>query len=248
MLVKFALLKLLKAFYNQIVMQTRHILRNPLFIFGLLLSQIIWSQVGVNTANPTTMLDINGDLRVRNTTASSSTDDIPLVIDSEGNVKKQLSSLLGNFRGRLLTDFDSRLSINTPNANGIYKINTMTELIDAGGDFDIATSSFTAPLTGIYEVTITLTISGYSTASTNYVAGLMDDTGSWIMRFSMPREEVNGTGAVGSAKTYTGIAELTAGKVYDFGFASGDFVLLANPVGSTGTGIGSYLKIQLIDN
>lgn len=123
-------------------MQIRHIFKTPLCIIAMLLTQLMWSQVGVNTTNPTTMLDVNGDLRVRSTTASSSTDDIPLVIDSEGNVKKQLSSLLGNFRGRLLTDFDSRLSINTPNANGIYKINTMTELIDAGGDFDIATSSF----------------------------------------------------------------------------------------------------------
>ncbi len=31
----------------------------------MLLTQLMWSQVGVNTTNPTTMLDVNGDLRVR---------------------------------------------------------------------------------------------------------------------------------------------------------------------------------------
>lgn len=231
-------------------MQIRHIIKTPLCIIALLLTQLMWSQVGVNTAHPTTMLDVNGDLRVRDAAASTSTDDVPLVIDSHGNVKKQLSSLLGNFRGRLISDYDSRLAGNVANSNGIYKIDTITELIDAGDDFNSSTSTFVAPLTGIYEVTITLTIFGINTTNINYVAGLIDDTGSWVMRFSMPKAEVeiSGSGSVGSAKTYTGVARLTAGKAYNFGFGSGDFVLLANPLGGTGTGIGSYLKIQLIDN
>jgi len=226
-------------------------LRNSLFIVGLLLiSQIAWSQVGVNTIEPTAMFDVNGDLRVRNAAASSSTDDVPLVIDTNGNVKKQLSSLIGNFRGRLISDYDSRLAGNVANTNGIYKVDTITELIDAGDDFNSSTSTFVAPLTGVYEVTITLTIFGINTTNINYVAGLIDDTGSWVMRFSMPRAEVeiSGSDSVGSAKTYAGIAQLTEGESYNFGFGSDDFVLLANPAGSTGTGIGSYLKIQLIDN
>ncbi len=229
-------------------MQTRHIFKTPLCIIVLLLSQIMWSQVGVNTAHPTTMLDVNGDLRVRDAAASTSTDDVPLVIDSHGNVKRQLNSLVGNFRGRLISDYDSTDAGNIANSRGIYKITTITELIDSGSDFDDTTSTFVAPLDGVYEVTITLTVSGISTTSANYVAGLMDTDGKWVMRFSMPREEVNGTGAVGSAKTYTGIAELTAGGSYNFGFASGNFVLLANPVGNSGTGIGSYLKIELLNN
>lgn len=53
---------------------------------------------------------------------------------------------------------------------------------------------------------------------------------------------------IGSAKTYTGIAELTAGESYNFGFATGNFVLLANSVGNSGAGIGSYLKIELLNN
>ena len=231
-------------------MQTRHIFKTPLCIIVLLLSQIMWSQVGVNTAHPTTMLDVNGDLRVRDAAASTSTDDVPLVIDSHGNVKKQLNSLVGNFRGRLISDYDSTDAGNIANSRGIYKITTITELIDSGSDFNNSTSTFVAPVTGVYEVTITLTIFGINTTNINYVAGLINSSGVWVMRFSMPKAEVeiNGSGSVGSAKTYAGIAQLTAGESYNFGFGSDDFVLLANPLGGTGTGIGSYLKIQLIDN
>ena len=55
--------------------------------------QIMWSQVGINTAHLTTILDVNGDWLMRNATVSSSTDEIPLVIDGGSNVKKKFSDL-----------------------------------------------------------------------------------------------------------------------------------------------------------
>lgn len=194
-------------------------------------------------------LDITSALRVRATETSSSTNDFQLVVDTDGHVKKQLNSVEGNFRGSLSTDYDSRLSSNNANSNGLFAINGITEFYDAGNDFNEASSTFVAPITGIYEVAITLTIKGFSTPDVNYVTGLLDSSGDWVFRFSMQREEpIASAAATGTARTYLGIASLVAGESYNFGFGAGSFNLIANPTGSSGSGVGSYFSIKLIDN
>ncbi len=218
-----------------------------IFLF-FLFSINSFSQVGINTTSPTNTLDIDGDLRVRALPLSASTDDIPIVIDSNGRLKKGISNRIGYYRGRLSSDFDSRVNTPLANGTGIYKINTVGQIIDPNNDFNNTTDIFTAPVTGIYEVTMTLTIRGLGTTNTNYVTGLINQTGNWVMRFSMQKEEFDDSGSVGVARTYTGIAQLTQGELYAFGFASSDFLLIANPTGTSGTGIGSYFRIELIDN
>lgn len=216
-----------------------------IFIFSSFFS---FSQVGIGTTNPTTTLDIDGDLRVRSIPASTSTNDTPIVIDSDGYVKKSLRSSQGNFRGRLSVNYNS--ADNTTNTSGIYHINPILEIIDSGNDYSTNTDRFYAPITGTYEVTITLTIKGYATTiPSNYVVGLISSAGNWKMRFSMEDEEfINSGSSIGVARTYTGIVTLYSGYYYRFGFAGDLFLLLSNPSGSTGKGIGSYFKIELLDN
>lgn len=208
-----------------------------------------YSQVGINTTEPTNSLDINGDLRIRTLPNSLSTGDTPLVVDGNGRVKKRLSSVIGLFRGVLQFNYDSRAFDSLP--SNIFHIRNIGQIVDPNNDFDNASDVFTAPVTGLYEITMTVTIRGLATPASNYVVGLINlaGNGNWVMRYSFKKESVEGTGtAVGVAKTYTGIARLFAGQRYAFGLAAGDFFLFANPTGSTGTGIGSYFKIELLDN
>lgn len=51
------------------------------------ITNTLLSQVGVNTVEPKAMLDVNGDLRIRDVSLGDITDML-LVIDSDGNVKK----------------------------------------------------------------------------------------------------------------------------------------------------------------
>jgi len=61
-------------------------------------------------------------------------------------------------------------------------------------------------------------------------------------------EFLSSTGLFGVARSYSGIINLTAGQSYSFGFARDSFILYSNPTGSSGSGIGSHFKIELINN
>lgn len=64
----------------------------------LLLPTLLFSQVGVNTTQPSATLDVNGDLRVRQV-PTVNTANYVLVVDNDGNVKKMLVSALSNSNG-----------------------------------------------------------------------------------------------------------------------------------------------------
>jgi len=63
-------------------------MKNSLYILTFLISSFGFSQVGINTENPTRDLDINGDLRVKTTTNKSADTKYTkvLVTDKDGNI------------------------------------------------------------------------------------------------------------------------------------------------------------------
>ncbi|WP_292008560.1 hypothetical protein [Chryseobacterium sp.] len=218
-------------------------------LIAIMLSVDTYSQVGINTSAPTAMLDVNGDIRVRDIPESTSTNDISLVADASGVIKKRIGETKGIMRGYITSDFSMPATLGP-----IYTIPNWLEIDDPHNDFDPSTNIFTAPETGLYRITITATFS-YPTGAgvtTNYVIGLARKEGTnntWVMRFSIPQSSLNASEMVGAgyAHTFTGLAQLEAGKQYIYGL-SGGITLLANPTGNTGTGIGSYFSIQLIKN
>ncbi|WP_292008561.1 hypothetical protein [Chryseobacterium sp.] len=214
---------------------------------AIVLSVNVYSQVGINTSTPTSVLDINGDLRVRDIPASTSTEDISLVADTSGVVKKKVSEYKGIMRGYLSNDFTGGAATST-----IYQITGFTEIDNPNNDFDSSTSTFTAPETGLYRIIITATFSHFATntGSNNIVIGFVDKaTGKWIMRFSVTKSEqtFTATNKSGYAHTFEGIVKLEAGKSYYYGLSNG-LTLYANPTNSTGPGLGSYFEVQLIKN
>ncbi|WP_419870376.1 hypothetical protein [Chryseobacterium sp. CT-SW4] len=202
----------------------------------------IYSQVGINTTEPTSALDVNGDLRVREIPVSTSTDDIALVSDASGVIKKRISESKGIVRGYISSNFTTTGGLGT-----IYKIPSWAIIDDPNGDFNTGTAVFTAPESGLYRITITATFAYPTSTNVNYVIGLASgDTNTWIMRFSIP-DGVLTSDASGYAHTFVGIAQLEAGKTYYYGL-SGGITLLSNPTGATGIGTGSFFETQLIKN
>lgn len=202
------------------------------------------AQVGINTEQPTSVLDINGDLRIREVEVSTTTDDIGLVVDKEGNVKKSITSQ-SYFKGYLARNFTS----STEN-NSISRITGFLVVDQASNEFNLNSSTFTPSLSGLYNINLTFTATPISNiTTTNVVYGLVDSaTNKWVMRFSVPTSYISSTGlnsVSGAVTSFSGAVMLTKGKSYHFGITQ-NITLLSNPSGNTGEGIGSYVAIELI--
>ncbi|MDR6458219.1 MULTISPECIES: hypothetical protein [Chryseobacterium] len=227
------------------------------YIMGLASSDNIFrvnvldnGNVGIGTTDPTQKLDVNGNLRLRDIVPSSNIQDITLVADANGVIKKKKNEIKGIARAYL---YNNRETGNTTGV--IYRLNYFTQVDDPGNDFDHQEGYFVAPETGLYKITMTTSIKLTDPDTYNVpnaVVGFADSTTSnWVLRFSIPTDYIKGTYAanntVGSATTFIGVAELQAGRAYFFG-ANHGLTFIANPSGGTGNGIGSFFEIQLIKN
>ena len=87
----------------------------------VLSTTLSFSQVGINTQNPTADLDVNGSLRVRNVPVSGSNDSY-LSIDTNGNVTQSSAFVLA----------DSNFQIATGPVDVTIPSNTTNDAIDLG--------------------------------------------------------------------------------------------------------------------
>lgn len=127
--------------------------KHVLLLVVWLVAYQAYAQVGIDVAVPEATLDINGDLKIR-TVGSGTTADSILVSDN-GVVKKipqKLSFVKGGFGS-------SGLALSLINIGGtnerMLPFNTTT--FDENSDFNITTHKFTAPLNGIYDVSVIFT-------------------------------------------------------------------------------------------
>lgn len=213
------------------------------FLAICILPITLFAQVGINTNEPTKELDINGDLRVRKVLDSESSQDIALVVDKDGVVKKSITDA-SQFKAYLASDFTSGSD------NIIYKITNMNIIEDYSNDFDLQKSVFVPSYDGIYNIVITITSTlSDNLVHNNSVVGLVDDTTNrWIMRFSIPKDYISSlplNSMAGVTNTFVGTASLKKGQSYYFGVSS-NMKLLYKPTGDTGEGIGTYFSIELL--
>lgn len=128
---------------------------------------LAYSQVGINTETPITALDINGDLRVA-TVPTNTTSQNVLVLGINNVVSQNtVANLMGSASG--LKSF-----VRAAGGSSTSLISLATDILTAGwfqiampvedfdintdvttrpnGDYNITTSEFTAPVTGLYEI------------------------------------------------------------------------------------------------
>ena len=198
--------------------------------------------VGIGVLSPTQKLDIAGSARLRSVESSTNTSDITLVVDNNGVIKKKRSEVEGTFRSYLFEDRYYNGDSNTT----IYRLDRHIQVSDPGNNFNHETGIFVAPATGLYRISMTITIetqSGHSVE--NVVVGLATN-GNWVIRFSIPKDNIMTPGEnIGTAFTFTGVGRLTQGTSYYFG-TTGQTRFIANPSGNSGQGIGSYFEVERI--
>ncbi|KMQ60197.1 hypothetical protein ACM46_18400 [Chryseobacterium angstadtii] len=129
-----------------------------LFIFIMIKTA---AQMGINTAVPEAMLDINGDLRVRvaEQCEGGSCADSILVKTGGGYVqtisKQQLlNQNIKSYVSGAGTDGTILLSLSI--LSNWLKVGFDREIIDENNDFDVGNYTFTAPGKGIYDIYVQL--------------------------------------------------------------------------------------------
>lgn len=119
----------------------------------------ISSQVGIETTTPTASLDINGNLRVRSSTATSNetaAKDSILVTNNLGNVMRISSQkvIQSYFKTCIKGSFTSSSDVSLTLSSGAKKIPFDYIEFDANNEFNTSNSTFTATQGGIYSIDI----------------------------------------------------------------------------------------------
>lgn len=202
------------------------------------------AQVGINTLEPTSMVDVNGDLRIRGVDVSQNTENPILVIDPDGNLKRSITSQ-SYFRGYLNKDFTANSGVST-----IHKITDFKVIDQASDEFDTSTNTFTPTFSGLYNLVLTFTTTATTAIDANNVVyGLVDaETKKWVILFTVSKDYIYNLGlnsSSGAMSSFSGAVKLTQGKKYYFGITE-NMKLLSNPSGNTGDGIGSYFALELL--
>lgn len=234
----------IKKIYNTAV-KTQMMKKNIYLIFfglsALATAQTYNGKVGVNTPTPTNTFHVKSasdPVRFEGLQESTNPLDAPVVTDATGVLKRS------NF-GR--TKFAGYITANINFTPTISKINVGTEVLDILNEYDSSTGLYTCQESGLYffEAEITYTTSGTDSWGDNRgVVGFADaSTNKWISRFNF---EGSNDDRSFFAK---GVVKLIAGGRYYFGVAAPVNTtgqVIANPTGSTGTGIGSMFALTRI--
>lgn len=125
----------------------------------LVLSNVVFSQVGINTENPTETFDVNGTLRIRSTELLSSNRVSSLYVDENGVVGKSFIS-----PGSPLTTFISATAstdIATAfNAGNVIELPITATTIDLNTlNVNLANNRIRIPEGGTYQLSASLNIS-----------------------------------------------------------------------------------------
>ncbi|RRJ90488.1 hypothetical protein [Flavobacterium macacae] len=151
-----------------------------IFLPSVLLFHVIcFSQIGIETAQPTAMLDINGNMRIRNIPSisrESVAKDSILTSNITGNSHRVSSkTVVYSHKKSYVAGFfaggeSPSLSLTSSRA----KIPFNAKEIDLNNDFNVLTNTFTAPHSGIYRI-------GVQIVSTSAV-GVTTDFGVQIVK------------------------------------------------------------------
>ncbi len=218
--------------------------------------------VGIGTNSPNNILHIKATsdpVKIEGLVVSSSNDDVPLVIGSDGIVKTgtftvpnivptEVGTVIAingqlvvaqEIVGQMTADFIS-------SAGGIVPIGNITQtLIDNKNTFTASSTNNTFRVMddGTYLVTINVQLMNTGGTTNNPVVGIQDlSTGQWVAR-------VNDYTTAGNLQTFTLISAIPmqTGRDYSFALANvtgGTLTIKAFSSGGTGSGPISYFSVK----
>lgn len=204
-------------------------------------------KTGIGENAPTNKLhvkDTKDPLRLEGVQETADVNTYALVLDNNGVVKTSFLQRT-KFGGYINNDFVMNQS---SAGTTIAKVIVDNEQLDLEGEYDTTTGLFTPVSSGVYTWEFAMTyhnaggtsspVDGeVGTSNDRGVIGIVDSTGKWISRAAYE--------AISDQRFFLakGVVSLVAGQSYYFGAAaptSKRLTILANPTGSTGSGIGTY--------
>lgn len=227
-------------------------------IFYLLFFPIFsFSQIGIGTENPTRTLDVNGDLRVRTTTATlreSAAKDSIITVGATGNVTRVSSKTVveSHFKSFVKGSFPMGATgtVSMSIAAGSYAIIPFnTEEFDINDEFNTTNGIFTAKVNGIYSVSVNI-------KTTTALLSLSNDFGLAIfknndlkVRNSYANVSISllGIGLVNASppvRSLQTIVQLNAGDTISFRAYSSGAILSTGLI--VGSGEDSFFTIQQV--
>lgn len=196
--------------------------------------------VGINNNNPTTTLDVDGDIRVRSleTASSFNINDNFVLSDTNNKLKTVKFSDLNLPQvtkiGTVMSVINSKLDIapevvvqstanQTTDGTGTPKVlNTLNkELVDNYNAY--SNGIFTCPISGVYMIVLSFQTTSTNTSnySANNVIGVWNDTtNKWVARINDTDMSINTTNKIRTSKLLTAI-NMTAGTNYSIRFIAG---------------------------
>lgn len=227
------------------------------YIILLLSATFTFSQVGINTTNPTAQLDVNGDIRVRGL-SNMAGNGMYLHAQPDGTLVTQLtaSGVSGlKFVGAL--DADLALNLDASFKEIILK----TELVDIANEYDTTTGRFIPIENGFYKINMNFDIGNYTNSNIDLdiLIGLWDFTNNrWVLRRTFKhRNSNNGTTAKTESLGITNYLQLTAGVSYGFRLLADydntispaplrDASLMKNNTNATGSTLSTNFAIERV--
>lgn len=136
-------------------------MKKLIIFYGIIFSQLIYAQTGINTQNPSATLDVNGDLRIRETlpvvTLESYKDSI-LVVNGRGKVLRATSQQIMNsylktcVKGRFSAGSGTLLSLSLLSNRALLPFDT--EDFDFNDEFNTVSHIYKAKQDGIYSINV----------------------------------------------------------------------------------------------
>lgn len=153
-------------------------MKSFLTLLVLACSAFAYAQVGVGTVNPTSTLDVNGDLRIRSTnttiTVSAPKDSI-LVVNNLGVLQRTNSkSIVNSYLKTIIKGgFSSTSLVNLNLLAGTVKIPFNLAEFDSNTEFDTSTNTFTAKESGIYALNVQIKADATLGVTTNFGVAIL---------------------------------------------------------------------------
>ncbi|WP_130736481.1 hypothetical protein [Flavobacterium sp. J27] len=199
-------------------------MKNFTLLVSFLLTTCLYAQVGIETTNPTSTLDINGDLRIRSTTLTTNltaAKDSIIVVDNIGNSKRVSSKTVVNsyLKTVIKGQFSSTSLVSLNLLSNRVKIPFDFIQFDANTEFNTATNTFTAKQDGIYAVKVQIKSNSTVGVATNFGVAISKN-GTVVNRNSFANISVLSTNVTPPVRQVESLIEMTTGDTIIFEIVS----------------------------
>lgn len=205
-------------------------MRKLLLLLIYFLGHSGFCQVGIAETNPQAMLDINGDLIIKDVPLQSSESYKVLTLNSVNNKIEYFNKPKSFLKGVGGTGF-SILSLTL--LSGWNKISFPVLEFDENNDFDLSNQFFTAPMDGIYNISVYVKMSSLISLS-NFGVGIFKESSGTTLLVSDETYESLSVSILGigvtspPTRSSQTLIKLNQGDKILFGVKSSDLTVLNN--------------------